>query len=336
MVIINKLFILATVAFVAALSIPVISNECSYNSDNITFISVGDWGGAALGGYHLKNAQETAKAMYKYAHDCDAEFVLNNGDSFYYCGIQNTSDLQINQDYTALFDHVGLPWYSGLGNHDYGFNPEAQLELHTVIPHWIMDGRYYHRLITINSVNINLVFLDTNPCINDYRGDDKAKWDPCSTEFPTCGPEPGVCMFHENILAQDCAPQRQWFADTLASIPDNQWTIVVGHHRAEQLDNQEFQSLFDSHKVHLYINGHVHSLEHYAINGQSKYITSGAASMVVPGNNFLKIFGQHGRAANIWNKLETGFATHTISGNTLTTDFRNSEGTILHSFSVSK
>lgn len=304
---------------------------------DIHFLSVGDWGGAALGGYHLKNAQNTAVSMAKMSNNADSRFVINTGDNFYYCGIQNTSDPQITEDYIALFSHVDLPWYNCLGNHDYGFKPEAQLELPSVIKNWIMDDRYYWHSLEIDNTKINLIALDTNPCVADYRGNDRAKWDPCNFEFPTCGPVAGECFFHQNILAQECQPQLDWFKEVLDKIPADEWVIVFGHHRAEEINVADFQSLLDSSKVHLYLNGHVHSLQHYAINDQAKYITSGAGSMVVPSSNmYLKVFHKKNNIRDVWDRVITGYTTHTISGNVLTTEFRDTDNNILHSFTVSK
>ena len=304
---------------------------------DIHFLSVGDWGGAALGGYHLKNAQNTAVSMAKMSNNADSRFVINTGDNFYYCGIQNTSDPQITEDYIALFSHVDLPWYNCLGNHDYGFKPEAQLELPSIIKNWIMDDRYYWHSLEIDNTKINLIALDTNPCVADYRGNDRAKWDPCNFEFPTCGPVAGECFFHQNILAQECQPQLDWFKEVLDKIPADEWVIVFGHHRAEEINVADFQSLLDSQKVHLYLNGHVHSLQHYAINNQAKYITSGAGSMVVPtAAMYMKVFHPKNNVREVWDKTITGYTTHTISGNTLTTNFLDTNNNILHSFTVSK
>jgi len=315
------------------LSLAFISLVCA----DIHFLSVGDWGGAALGGYHLKNAQNTAVSMFQFTNSTNSKFVINTGDNFYYCGIQNISDPQITEDYVALFSHVDLPWYNCLGNHDYGFKPEAQLELPGVIKNWIMDSRYYWHKLVYDEATVNLIALDTNPCVADYRGNDRAKWDPCNFEFPTCGPMPGECFFHQNILAQECQPQLDWFKEALDKIPADEWVIIFGHHRAEEINVADFQSLLDSSKVHLYLNGHVHSLQHYAINGQAKYITSGAGSMVVPtAAMYMKVFHPKNNVREVWDKTITGYTVHTISGNTLTTNFLDTNNNILHSFTVSK
>jgi tartrate-resistant acid phosphatase type 5 len=308
------------------------------------FLSVGDWGSAALGGYHLRNAQDTSSAMKAYITEKTRlgqdppMFVLNTGDNFYYCGIQNTSDPQISEDYTALFGGMGLTWYHSLGNHDYGFSPEAQLALNTTIPGWIMDGRYYYRRVSVSSsIIVNIIVLDTNPCVRDYRGIDRRRWDPCGTQYPDCSPIAEPCRFHDNIIAQDCDAQLEWAKTVLASIPSNhtEWVFVVGHHKAEEIDAADFQSAFlDDPRIHLYLNGHTHNLEHYEINGQAKYMTTGAGGMVMIGGE-----GEGGGAErlsphhhhhqsnhtvkSLWSKVVTGFTSHTFmnDGTAMRTEF---------------
>jgi predicted phosphohydrolase len=305
--------------------------------NNIDFISLGDWGGASLGGYHLTNIQKTALGMLNHINKYNSQFILNSGDNFYYCGIENISDPQINKDFTDIFSQINIPWYNSLGNHDYGFDPSAQLQLNTIINNWILDDRYYYRKLVINNVSINIIVLDTNPCINDYRGNDRSKWDPCNYEFPTCGPEPGICKFHDNILEQDCSVQLEWFKNILNNIPEDEWIIVVGHHPASEINTCDFQSLLSLSKVNLYINGHVHSMQHYSIDNQAKYITTGAASMVIPRNNLLNHnILTHDNVKMLFNKMNTGFTSHTINGNILTNYFWDIEGNLLHSFQITK
>jgi len=302
------------------------------------FLSVGDWGSASLGGYHQRDAIETAAAMKAYidAHPASA-FVLNTGDNFYYCGIRNTSDPQITEDYTDVFGGMGVPWYNSLGNHDYGFAPEAQLALNETIPEWIMDARYYHRRIRIaipdsgGDITANIIVLDTNPCVRDYRGEDRRKWDPCGTQYPDCSPIAEPCVFHENILSQDCDAQLEWVKGVLASIPSDhtEWVFVVGHHKAEEINVADFQTTFlDDPRVHLYLNGHQHNLEHYAVNSQAKYMTTGAGGMVlIGGNDRDDAMNRAGAGASavksLWSKIVSGFSSHTFTdnGKTLTTEF---------------
>ena len=314
---------------------------------DINILSLGDWGSASLGGYHLRNAESTSDAMKIYASEYKPKLILNTGDNFYYCGIQNTSDPQINTDYITLFGNIGLPWYNTLGNHDYGFNPAAQLQLNQSIPSWIMDDRYYHRRVILSNITLNIIVLDTNPCINDYRGEDRAKWDPCNIQYPTCSPMPGECMFHQNIIAQDCKKQLDWFNATVSNISPHEWVFVLGHHKADEVDTENFLSIINSDRVHLYLNGHNHNLEHYSIDENPKYITTGAAGMVIlgnKGNTNVKLhqtssyfnFREH-HVKSVWSKIVTGFTSHTFidHGTKVRTDFWDTNQHILHSFTVS-
>ena len=319
----------------------------NFSPRDINILSLGDWGAASLGGYHLRNAESTSNAMKIYASEYKPKLILNTGDNFYYCGIQNTSDPQIDTDYIALFGNIGLPWYNTLGNHDYGFNPTAQLQLNETIPQWIMDDRYYHRRVILSNITLNIIVLDTNPCINDYRGNDRAKWDPCNIQYPTCSPMPGECMFHENIIAQDCKTQLDWFNTTLSNIPPNEWVFVLGHHKADEIDTENFLSIINSDRVHLYLNGHNHNLEHYSIDENPKYITTGAGGMVIIGNKGNANVKLHKTSSNfnfrehhiksVWSKIITGFTSHTFidNGTKVRTDFWDTNQHIIHSFTVS-
>ena len=312
---------------------------CAVAADEVNVVSVGDWGSAALGGYHLKNAEATSSALQQYVNHNAPKLILNPGDNFYYCGIQNGSDPQINADFVSLFGSIRVPWYNALGNHDYGFNPDAQLSLNETVPTWIMDGRYYHRRIELApSMILNIIVLDTNPCVLDYRGNDRAKWDPCGLQYPTCEPVAEKCMFHENILNQECKPQLDWFNETLDSIDaENEWVFVVGHHKANEINVENFQALLSDDRVHLYINGHEHNLEHYSIDNNPKYMTSGAGGMVI--GHILrddKLGLDKPNMHSMWVKAITGFASHTFFDNysKVSTQFWDTKQNVIYNFTL--
>jgi len=60
----------------------------SVASGQYSFLAVGDWGGAALGGHYITNVDAVAKQMADTATANNAKFVVNTGDNFYWCGIQ--------------------------------------------------------------------------------------------------------------------------------------------------------------------------------------------------------------------------------------------------------
>jgi hypothetical protein len=53
----------------------------------LTFLSIGDWGGAALGGQITLNVDAVASAMATSAAAVDGgiPFIVNTGDNFYWC-----------------------------------------------------------------------------------------------------------------------------------------------------------------------------------------------------------------------------------------------------------
>lgn len=323
-----------------------------------SFLSVGDWGSASIGGQHLQNIQAVSSQMTDYAKSHNSQFVLNTGDNFYYCGIQSIYDYQINEDYTKQFGSMNIPWYNTLGNHDYGYNVSAQLDLPTIIPNWIMDDRYYTRKIKVrllsnNYANIYAVFIDTNPCIKVYISDDPSGWDPCGTQYPTCSQHnsndnfEGECLFHANIVNQSCERQYVWFEKIMEflhkqvaedKIVDNihSWIIVIGHHLANEIDEKPFAKLIDNY-AHLYLNGHQHMLTHYSLNGNDKYVTTGAGGMVSVSNYSDSISHSHNAQQDpnvVWSQTVAGFTAHTFesNGSVLRTDFITHSGDIVHSF----
>jgi hypothetical protein len=84
---------------------------------NFAFLSIGDWGGAALDQQASDNVYAVSAQMATTAAASSAQFIVNTGDNFYWCGIQNTSDFQISVDFEKPYANAALqvPWYSALG-----------------------------------------------------------------------------------------------------------------------------------------------------------------------------------------------------------------------------
>lgn len=88
---------------------------------SVSFVTLGDWGGAALKEHakpYAQNVKDVASALEKIFHTNDVKFLVNTGDNFYYCGIQNTSDFQVMVDWVDTYaDTVrAVNWYSVLGS----------------------------------------------------------------------------------------------------------------------------------------------------------------------------------------------------------------------------
>ncbi|CAE8610671.1 unnamed protein product [Polarella glacialis] len=339
----------------------------------LSFLTIGDWGGAALeypDHPYAQNVKDVSAQMGKTATEKDAKFVVNTGDNFYWCGIRDTSDFQVATDWLEPFKATSLqvPWYSILGNHEYGYNVDAQLELSKEHPTWVMDARYYSRRVQLDSSNYaSFVFLDTSPCISEYRASAAEGWDPCSPKYPTCSLSgagddfEGACGFNANINSQDCSKQLAWLKDTLSKIPKDDWVIIVGHHPGDEPDVEDLTGAIQEHGFDLYLNGHAHLLSYYHVDGKGAYVTSGAGSLVQSADQLGGTPGKD-RTYNKVNDLEvelmadpalsasghsysadftvkkTGFTSHTFSDDysSLTTDFLDVTGSVLYSFTVKK
>lgn len=346
------------------------------------FIALGDWGGAALGGYEKKTAYKVAHAMDTSTLANPVAFVVNTGDNFYFCGLKNASDPQVAADFEEPYGPVkglDVPWYSTLGNHEYGWNVTAQIELTARSKRWVLPARYYSKRLALGggAAHVSLLFLDTSPCVSQYRAPDPSKWDPCSTEYPGCGPidDTAECRFHENILTQDCDAQFDWFAASLAAVPADDWLLVVGHHPLDEVNVRDFASLLQVHGFHLYLNGHVHALNQYTLDGKGLYITSGAGAMLktkdqesdsvrakIAGLSFTSLSPHvpfsatagrlpssalssapaesavHHTYETVWSQKIAGFTTHQFSPDylTLTNEFVSFEGEIIRTVAVRK
>ena len=313
------------------------------SNGSVSFLTLGDWGGYDLGGFHQTTVTTVAKQMAETAEQNKASFVVNTGDNFYYCGITSTSDKQVADDFTNVYSAKSLqvPWYSVLGNHEYGYDVEAQCQLSKVLNNWVMDSRYFAKRVAISdNQHISFIFLDTSPCVSAYRGDDESKWDPCGSEFPTCDPiAEGPCKFHENILTQNCTAQFEWFTQTLSKVPKEDWLIIVGHHPADEMDVEDFVTPMAKHGFDLYLNGHTHLLNQYTINGAGAYVTSGAGAMVETADQDVE--EDHlssSMVQTVWEQKVAGFTLHTFSTDfkELKTQFLDYQGKVLHQFSVKR
>lgn len=190
-------------------------------------------------------------------------------------------------------------------------------------------------------------------------------WVWCLTcRYPTCSLTTnhsdhfeGKCRFNTNILTQDCSAQLQWFKTTLAAVPSTDWLIVVAHHPVDEMDVEDFTSALQARGFDLFLNGHAHTLSQYIIDGGGAYITSGAGALVhtsdqdptTPGriSTYKKVEGHSGTSIvnqfnhtykTVFNKKVAGFTAHTFSSDyqTLTSDFIDNTGAVLHSFSVTR
>lgn len=329
------------------------------------FATIGDYGCEPIGGWHAQDEVIVAKQFATAAAQINARFILNPGDNFYYCGVQSKDDAMWNATYENIFTEPStmVPWYNALGNHDYGYPGSAQAQLDYVSPNnnrWKMPGRYYYERLVFPEVNISLVVLDASPCQSEYTSSDPSGWDPCGSVIPGC---PG-CTFHENVIKQSCSAQLAWLQNIVTTIPGDDWKIAMIHAPAMDIDVEDLITPLQQSNFQLVVNGHVHLLAHYTIDGNGTYITSGAGCMVrVPDSDTAGADEKKAREGQpklrslrqlkassctkysqvhtceiVYQKVTAGYTTHVFSSDfqTLTTYLYDWRGEWLHTAVATK
>ena len=134
-----------------------------------------------------------AGAMNRYATEfnCPPDFICGLGDNFYPHGVESVYDEQFNTSWRDVFlrnyPALRVPWRMILGNHDYMWNPFAEIEYHynkkvNADGLWYMPDHCYQFRYQVEDsapassgeekksekspLDIDFFVLDTNACQN--------------------------------------------------------------------------------------------------------------------------------------------------------------------------
>ena len=129
----------------------------------LRFIVFGDWGRNGE-----DNQKEVAAEMGIVAKKFKPEFIVSTGDNIYPNGVRSTMDYGWIASFENIYTAHSLQtdWYVVLGNHDYGGDPQAEIDYSKVDRRWNMPARYYSKIFYIgddSTQGVLLVFIDTTP-----------------------------------------------------------------------------------------------------------------------------------------------------------------------------
>ncbi len=280
-------------------SLPAQAREASLD---VTMI--GDWGRE---GHDEQRA--VAAAMGRWAGGRDTAWTLSLGDNFYEDGVSGVDDPQWQDSFERIYDAPALRrrrWWSILGNHDYRGSVQAQLEYGAARDRrWSMPARYYSRRERLAcGTRCDLFHLDTNPFLHRYRGS------------------------KVRIDGQDAGRQLAWLEQALGQ-SDADWKIVIGHHPIHTADGAPteepeliaaVQPLLERHRVRIYINGHIHNLQHVRAGGVN-FITNGAGS---------RLSRTYPAQAGGWSSAQHGFMAVSVSRSSFDFRFIGTRGETLY------
>ena len=220
---------------------------------SIHVVAFGDYGTGSV--HQMAVAQAIAR---RHAED-RFDFGLTMGDNFYLCGVRSIKDPKWKRRWEDLYSPLGIPFYTSLGNHDYGHppamcpaergSPDVEVAYTSHSPSWRMPARYY----TFKAGPVLFIAIDTEG------------WLPA---------------------------QLAWIKETLAASahdPEIKWRIVYGHHpiftsgmhvnerRIGELRTQLWPVL-KAANVDVFICGHDHDLEHLRTDGMDFLICGGGGA----------------------------------------------------------
>lgn len=247
---------------------------------SLNFLAVGDWGR-----HGHDHQSDVARRMGESAELLGARFVISVGDNFYDNGVTGVHDPAWKSSFEDVYSAQSLqvPWHVALGNHDYRGNVQAQLDYSAISGRWRLPARWYSFAEhTPDHARLEVFVLDTSPMIGSYYAN-------------------GARVVKVADQKEHVPVQLAWLDAQLAASNAN-WKVVVGHHpiymgravrylstlaseRGKRIVadlpdlSAQLEPILTRHNVPLYINGHIHDLQHVQ-RGATHYVCTGAGSKV--------------------------------------------------------
>jgi tartrate-resistant acid phosphatase type 5 len=257
--------------------------------------------------------------MNEWTKKQNPKFIITVGDNFYNDGVADVNDSHWKESFEDVYNGDNLirkPWYISLGNHDYRGSVDAQIEYKKIDSRWNLPARYYTLTERLNDgTRIRFVFIDSSPFEKEYYQDP---------------------AMNKNLALQDTVKQKKWI-DSLTSLNDVDWKIVVGHHHVYTggVRNSEpspirrgLEPIFEKNKVDFYFCGHEHDLQHLKAAGKpTNYFLSGGGSDIRPTG-----MGKE----SIFAASEQGFMSVSVEKSSVMVSIINYKGQVLYKTTIAK
>ena len=280
-------------------------------ADSISFIVIGDWGRAGS-----QDQKKVAEQMDIYAKKYHINFIITTGDNFYPDGVSSIQDPHWQASFENIYNKAGhqVTWYPVLGNHDYGANPQAEIEYSSISSRWKMPSRYYTIKAKVGRNHSALfAFTDTSPFVTTYYNSNMA-----------------------DLKRQDTALQLAWLRQKLTGSNDT-WKIVIGHHPVYSMGShgntpeliERYKPIFLQSNTDFYICGHDHNLQAIVLpNEPVRYLVSGGGGA--------GIYTVHPNTSSLFTKSSLGFLVMTLYPRNANIYFYNENGELLYQQQVKK
>ena len=286
----------------------------------LNFLAIGDYGTGST------DQKAVAKAMRDFVskNGITPDGLLMLGDNFYSAVKEGftTDSKRWQTDIEDMYPSTvfPVPMYAVLGNHDYHDNEggeKVQLA-YARKPgvRWTLPAKWYRIDLGGTDPLLTLICLDSN--LPTVSGTGKNK----NTGKPRA-----------SLTTDEAAAQFSWLKGELIK-PRAPFTLVVAHHpvysNGDHGDTgplvKEWEPLLQEHRVHAYLCGHDHDLQHLELEGRfTSHIISGGG-----GANTRKLQPSHDNVP--YGKDVHGFTHLQVQANALIVTHYGVDGGILHQF----
>jgi len=279
-------------------------------------------------------------------------YILNVGDNFYWGGIEKKCGTPMDQisftthhQFEQVFENVytgsgldGKPWFSVLGNHDWGGRQftngwDQQIAYTWHNPRWVLPAMYFSAKINYPDAgfSIDLYMLDTNT-FDAHDPPKDSEHNICGSAHnpsgATCGSEGGPTSVYtcKDWFRQVYQKQRSWLESSLSEAKGD-WQIAVTHFPCGT-DAGWFRSLHDRHGLDLLVTGHRHDQELHrphsgALGGLACFVTGGG------GGVSSEATPNPADKSNWFGEGQYGFFDLTVSKHSMKIESINYDGTVL-------
>ncbi|MEQ1859801.1 MAG: metallophosphoesterase [Chthoniobacteraceae bacterium] len=277
-------------------------------------LMLGDWGADNK----IADQTRVAKAMaaYAQAQRIKPGALLMLGDNFYGKVNGGVSDPRWQTQFEQMYPQSAFdcPCYAILGNHDYYVEPASKPDDQLAYAakggtRWTMPAKWYRFEFPKVNPLVTFLALDSN-----YQKSDEKK---------------------QALTDAEKAAQLAWLKAELAK-PHAPFVVALGHHplysNGQHGDTkpllEAWEPIFRQHKVHLYLCGHDHDMQHLEFDGHptSFAISGGGGAGVRELKQDPKKRGPFGQKIHGFSHLE-------MSAGSLVLRHLGADGRALHAFS---
>jgi tartrate-resistant acid phosphatase type 5 len=311
-------FAFSALAGLGALPSLASSKQAGSANGGSRLLMVGDWG------YENFEAQSrVAKAMQAYVRGqgFTTEALLMLGDNWYGPLPGGVKDVRWKTQFEEMYPKsvFDCPAYAIPGNHDYQRMPQSKIAAELEYARaggtrWTMPSLWYSFEFPAKKPLMTVIALDSN------------------VPHPE-GPQAAGVNF--TLTPEQEAEQLTWLAAELEKPRKTPFLVVMGHHPVfsngphgdHKLLVRDWEPLLRKHKVHLYLAGHDHDMQHLEFDGHptSFVLSGGGGADLYP---LLIDEAQRGPyAARVY-----GFSDLEVTAETLTLRHLDEKGQLLHSF----